>query len=277
MIRWLVAGSALMMASAGLAGGEREFAERMLERLQAAAPDKELRLSADDPLAIDMKHEGMWGAARINLHRLHAFCAEVPAEECEGALANFATRVTARPPEPKAANLRVVVRNQTFLDHLLETQPEDAQPIYRRIGDDLFALLGFAGPSGVAFTIREQLQSLGLDNATAWRLADEQTRAVLPDLPYDIDLAEHAVSYEEYDFLPSLLADAEGWRRLASKTGPDLFVAPISDFSVWVGVIPDGSRFEQLKQVVREDCAAVERCISPNVYRFHDGRWVIAD
>jgi hypothetical protein len=278
MIRQAIAGIALMTSANGhAAASERDFAAAMRERLRAAAPGIETRISASDPLVIEMKHEGQWGSARINLHRLHAFCAEAAAEDCEAVLANFVRRTTAPRPEPAVPALRVIVRNQLWLDRVLETQPADARPLYRQIGDDLFALLAFAFPDGVAIAIPEQLRALGLEDERAWRVAGEQTRAVLPDLPLEVDLAQCPVSFQEYDFLPSLLADADAWPALAEKAGPDLFAAAISDFSVWIGVMPDGPRFDGFKQAVRAECAEWERCISPNVYRFRDGRWVIAE
>ena len=94
MIRQAIAGIALMTAAGGHATDERDFAAAMRERLRAAAPDLETRLSASDPLVIEMKHEGRWGSARINLHRLHAFCADAAAEDCEAVLANFVRRTT---------------------------------------------------------------------------------------------------------------------------------------------------------------------------------------
>jgi len=224
-----------------------------------------------------MKHEGKWGDARINLHRFHAFCADATSEDCEGVLANFVTRVTAPRPEPAAANLRIVVRNEGYLNHLLQTQPRDALPIYRQIGDDLFALLAFSGPSGVLIAIPEQLRALELGDEAAWALAGKQTRAMLPPLPKAIDLVRDPVAFEDGDLLTSLLADTQGWRRIAEEVGPDLLVTAVSDQFVFAGLLPDHPRMREFKQVVREDCAASERCLSPNVYRFRDGRWVIVE
>ena len=35
--------------------------------------------------------------------------------------------------------------------------------------------------------------------------------------------------------------------------------------------------FDKLVKAVQEDCDAAERCISPHVYRFRDGKWAVAD
>lgn len=278
MIRFLIAGWALVLAHpCAAATGERAFAARMLKELQAAAPDKELRISADDPLVIEMKHDGAWGEAYINLHRLEAFCAGATAADCDAVAADFARKVTAEVAAFAAADLRAIVRDKVYLDYVLETMPADARPLHRQIGDDLFAILAFDSPATIALAPPAELRDLGLDDKAAWDLAAAQTRAILPSLPAGADLAQNAVAFEEYEYLPSLLADIEAWRAIEAEAGPDLFVTAVSDHFVFAGLLPDGPNLERFKRTVREDCAAQERCISPHVYRFRDGRWVIAD
>jgi len=273
MIRWLIAGSALMIASVGHAAmSEREFAELLLERLRAAGSELDMRISERDPLVIEMTYDGAEETTDFDLHTFYAICAEATDEECDGFLGKMVSLATTAPPAATAANLRVVVRQRDYVDRL-----GTPRPLSRQIGDDLFALLAFTNADMVAFADRRQLRALGLDAAAAWRLAGEQTRAELPDLPVDVDLTEHVLGYEDYNLLPSMLAEIEGWRRIAQKAGPDLFATATSDVSVWVGVMSGGPRFEEFKRVVRAECEALDPCISPNVYRFRDGRWVIAD
>ena len=278
MIRIVIAGLAIVLAyPCEAATGERAFAARMLKELQAAAPDKEMRIGVDDPLTIEVKQDGEWGEASINLHRLEAYCASATAEDCDAVAADFARRITADLPEFAAADLRVIVRDEVYLDYILETLPADTTPPHRQIGEDLFAILAFDSPEAIALAPPGELSDLGLDDDAAWELASAQTRVILPSLPDGADLARSAVAFEDYEYLPSLLTDIEAWRDIAAEAGPDLFVTAVSDHFVFVGVLPDGPDLERLKRTVREDCAAQERCISPNVYRFRDGRWVIAN
>ena len=116
-----------------------------------------------------------------------------------------------------------------------------------------------------------------MSDAAAWQTATGQTRAILPALPDGKGLANEAAIFADGEYLASLLADTEAWRGIASDSGPDLFVAAISDYFVIAGIIPDGRQLRALKQNISEDCSKQERCVSPNVYRFRDGRWVIAD
>lgn len=262
-----------MVAAGGQAAtGEREFAEQMIERMRAAGSTLDLRISERDPLVIEMTHEGAEESDDFDLHTFYAICAEASAEYCDRFLDSMVSAATTIPPELTAESLRVVVRQRDYFDRLAARQP-----LTRQIGDDLFALLAFTSADLIVFANRDDLRSLGLDTAAAWRLAGEQTRAELPDLPVDVDLAEHVIGYQDYDMLPSLLADTEGWRGVARKAGPALFATATSDVSVWVGVMPDGPRFEELKRVVRSECEASIECVSPNVYRFRGGRWVVAD
>jgi hypothetical protein len=279
MIRWLVVASALAFASPVLAAdGEREFGQAMLERLRAAKSAIELRIDPDDPLAIQAKVDGEWENGVINTHRLYGFCQTATNEECHAAIEEFADNISTRPPEPASADLRVIVRGASYVDYLLRPAPEaEDRPLYRPIGEDLFAIVAFDGPKTIAIAMRPQLRELGITDDAAWQLAAAQTRAVLPPLPSGAVLAENAVAFEEYEYLASLLADTEAWRGIAAEAGPDLFVTAVSDYFVFAGMLPDGPDLEQFKQTVREDCAAQQRCISPNVYRFRNGRWVIAE
>jgi len=279
MIRYVIGSLALFVAtSACAAESEREFAVEMLERLQAAVPDTEFRIASDDPLAIEMKHDGSWGDAVINTHRIYGFCRNASAEDCEAAANEFAASINNRPPEPKASDLRVIVRDREYINYLMEAGPdEDHKPVFRPIGEDLFAIVAFDAPQTIALAMRPKLRELGLDDAEAWRVASAQTKAVLPELPSASKFAEGAIAFEEYEFLPSLLADTEAWRAISAEAGPNLFATAVSDYFVFVGTMPDGPELNRFKQTVIEDCEAQQRCVSPNVYRFRDGRWVIAN
>jgi hypothetical protein len=273
MIRQAIAGMALMVAASGQAAtGEREFAEQMIERMRAAGSTLDLRVSERDPLIIEMTYDGAEESDDFDLHTFYKVCAEASPEYCDRFLDSMVSLATTMPPALTAENLRVVVRQRDYLDRV-----GPRRPLSRQIGEDLFALLAFTSADLIVFANRQDLRALGLDAAAAWQLAGEQTRAELPELPTDVDLAEHVIGYEDYDLLPSLLAQTAGWRGIARKAGPDLFATATSDASVWVGMMPDGPRFEELKRVVRSECEALTECISPNVYRFRDGRWVIAE
>lgn len=275
MIRHLVVAIALIAAPVPLAAaGESEFGARMLERLRQAAPGIEMRIGDDDPLVIEIEKDGEWGKAHINLHRFHAYCRRAVAAACEASLGTLILAVTAELPQPLAPNLRVIVRDRGYLDHLLE---DGIEPVYRQIGDDLFALIAFTGPNSVSVAGPDQVRALGLDDEAAWQFAAEQTRQVLPPLPTAADIVRYPVVLEDTEFLTSLLADTEAWSAIAREVGPGLVATAVSDHFVFFADLPDHPRLSEFKALVRQDCAEQDRCISPHVYRFRDGRWVIAD
>ena len=64
-------------------------------------------------------------------------------------------------------------------------------------------------------------------------------------------------------------------REIADEIGPDLVAAaPTEQFALFTTLSDD--ELDPFAELVREDCAMSARCISPNVYRFRDGQWVIA-
>ena len=217
MFRYLFAVLTLFFAwPVHAAEDEREFGQHMLKRLQAALPGTELRVAADDPLVIQMKLDDDWDGAVINTHRIFSFCRVASREDCDAAAAEFATNLDLRPPEPVSDDLRVIVRDQVYLDYLLQAGPdEDHRPPYRQIGEDLFAILAFDSPTTISLALRRQLRELGIDDEAAWQLAMAQTKAVLPVLPSGADLARQAVAFQEYEYLPSLLADMDAWSAIA--------------------------------------------------------------
>jgi hypothetical protein len=279
MIRQAIAGLALMVSANGqAAAGEREFAAGLLGRLQSAMPDIELRISADDPLVIEMKGRHGWGDGELNLRPVHTLCSRITAEECGAFLDDYVAAASGERPEPVAENLRIVVRQADYLARLREKLPRDERPVSRQIGEDLFALLAFVDANGIAIATPGQIRALGPDEAVTWQRAGEQTRAMLPRLPEPIDIVRDYVAIEDGDLLSSVLADTDAWRTIADEVGPELAVAATTDQFVFVGALPvDARGMREFKRAVRDDCRKVQQCISPNVYRFRDGRWVIAE
>ena len=123
----------------------------------------------------------------------------------------------------------------------------------------------------------ETIEKLGLDRELVWETALLQTKQTLADIPDAQSFEENIHAFEGAAYVGTMLADIEAWSRIAEQVGPDLMVTIATDDFVIAGLVPDGEAFEGIKQAVAEDCASAPRCISPNVYRFRDGRWVIAD
>ncbi|MCW3835247.1 hypothetical protein ACFQ1E_00675 [Sphingomonas canadensis] len=275
---------ALLLPLAAPAGaqtvGERAFRSDMIKRVQAKLPDAEVTPDPDDFLALHVKG-GVLDGATINLHRIYEYCAGHSAEDCETLKQDFTGKMTSPNPDPTVASLRLMVRDRVYLENLLEMERRSAAEgknfhyVYEQIGEDLFAILVSDAPDKVAILPDDSLKDLGLTRKTAWAKAAKQTRDALPPLPKPDQLKASAVAFQEYEYLPSLLLDLPAWARIAEAVGPDLFVTAVSDGFVFAGTMPDDAVAE-FAETVAEDCAEQERCISPHIYRFRDGRWVIA-
>jgi hypothetical protein len=259
---------------------QRAFAADMVQRLQEKLPGAVLTPQPEDPLAITVEGGG-WDDAQFNLHRIFGYCAQSTAEDCKAAKAEFAQKMTKRPAKATPANLRFVVRDAQYLAYIRQLQAEKGRSgqkiaIAEAIGEDLFAVLAADSPDQIAVVGDKLLKELALSEDKAWEFARKQTAAVLPPMPTAAQLSKSAVALEGEEYLASLVADLPAWGRLAEAVGPDLFVTLVSDQFVFVGTMPDGPGLIEFRKAVAEDCAAQQRCISPNVYRFRDGRWVIS-
>ncbi len=256
-----------------------DFRAEMLVRLQAARPDLTLVPDPDDDLAILIMVDGVQEGV-YNLHQLEDYCKRTTASDGEESKADYVAAMSIPSTPPSRASLRLVVRDEPYLAALEEfaaTKPVShdlTKP--RQIGDDLYAFLAADSETSVALINDKTLKELDLSGDEAWALAAAQTRAILPALPTPDRLATAAVMFEDENHLASLLFDLTGWAAISDKVGPDLFVTVVADTIVYAGILPDGPAFDDLKTAVAEDCAALQKCISPHVYRFRDGRWAIA-
>lgn len=263
-------------AQAVAVGDEQQFSEDMLARFTEA--DRSSRFVIAEPLVLSVEQrDGQQGA--VYLQRVFQFCLQASVADCGASKAIFVRYMMERPAPPSRANLRVIVRDTEYVDGAREIYSRGNQatgPLTRPIGDDLHAMIASDSPTQIAIITTLILNDLGLTEEEAWEVAYVNTDAALPAIPTIEQLQANWVGYQLPEYAASLLANPEGWRVLALAVGPELFVTAVSDQIVMVGLLPAGAELEQFKQAVRDDCAAAERCISPNLYRWRDGLWVIA-
>ena len=109
-----------------------------------------------------------------------------------------------------------------------------------------------------------------------WTVAAVQTRSILPPLPKAAAVREKWQVYQGDAYMASMALDLPAWQALSDEVGPDLFITVTSDQGFIVGTVKDGPELEALARAAAADCEAAQRCISPHVYRFRCGKWVIA-
>lgn len=286
MTKTLLAVVLLLLGSAGAhaqpadpaaeANGQRAFAIGMIARLAAVHPEATFRLSAGDPLMLEV-NPGQWNSTQLFLHRVYAFCQTATAAACEDGKSRFIRTVLGPRPEPRRENLRVIVRGAAYIDFALAKARKEQQPWFfvRKIGDDLYAALALDGPTAIGLASAADLRAMKLKPDQAWALARSQTRARLPALPDPAALLSEAVTFEGGEYMGSVLADTAGWQAIRDAIGPDLFVTITSDQFVMASLMGEGPGLDEFAKAVEQDCKAAERCISPHVYRFESGMWVI--
>ena len=255
----------------------RAFATDALPKIRAAFPDAEIRQEPGEPLQINITRKGETEPAVMNLHRVFGFCRNAPAEECEAELAGLIgmlARASAT-PEGEAVNLRVIVRDAQYWNYVLGTKL-DPLPPHRMIGDDLYAILAFDSPEAIALAPADRIAELGLSEDNAWLFAERQTARIIPGMPETGPRIEGLVVFQGEEYTGSMMAYPEQWAAIADATGPDLAVIANSDQFVVAAVVPDGAELEKFRVLAADQCKLAQRCISPNVYRWREGRWVVA-
>jgi hypothetical protein len=275
--RILVAAAALILMPgfAEATQSDTDFGAEMRKRLAEHMAGASVSANPADPLSATVKG-GEWDEATVNFHRVHSYCQSASADDCEVLKKEFVEKITKMPPAASKASLRLIVRDAQYIGYVRATEKSDKLAHFEQIGEDLFALLASDSPDAIALVSDKGLKDLGLSREEAWAIAASQTRALLPPLPTSAQLKSNPVAYQDDELLGSLLIDRAAWTELAKAIGPDLFVTVVSDQFVFVAVMPDGSRLDAFKKSVAEDCSGQARCISPNVYRFRDGQWVVS-
>lgn len=255
---------------------EQAFSEEVLARLRAVYRDGELRIKPDEPLVIQVRKAAGWDEAVFNLNRIYGYCQQNPPADCEQAKAEFVDRVVRPLPEVLSKNLRVIVRDQAYLDYITQVtrDRQDAKPLTRDLGGGLYALLAVDAPQNIALANPAALEKLGLGESAAWDVALAQTRAALPAIPADKIAKREGFALEGKEYLASLLAFDDEWSKLAAAGGADMFVTAVSDQFVFVGFLADGPKMDEFRQAVVDDCNAQPRCVTPQVFRLRNGRWV---
>jgi len=260
------------------APSQNAFQREMIQRIAKATGSK-VEASGDDWQQLNVDRGGPDKNMFINVGRIWSYCQNASAKECDEAKARFVRALTETPPPARREDLRLIVRDQVYVDYVrsVATADKPYAAAIRQIGDDLYAILAVDSPETIALANPETLTKLGLSEAEAWDIADRQTRAKLPPLPAPDALVKGPTALADYDYLGSLLTQRDVFAKIAAVVGPNLIVTVVSDHFVFVATMPDGPDLEGFAETVRKDCKEQERCISPHIYRFRDGLWRIAE
>ena len=269
--------SLLVAGSAGPTNTEEAFRAGVLARLKAKHPTESFALDSE---ALVIRYGGgEENEGKINLHRIFGFCQTASTADCEAEKQSLIEKVVLEPPSATRASLRIVVRDKEYVDYLdsVEQGSEDKTPLHyrRQIGEDLYALIASDAPDTIAMVGGRDLKPMKLTPDDAWAIAEANMKAILPKFPEPDRFKSDALVFDNLPYLSAVVADLPYWQRVSEQVGSDLMMTIVSEQFVFVGPLAD-KELPRLKATVAEDCAAQARCISPHVYRFRDGRWVVA-
>ena len=249
-----------------------EFTRSMAERLRIAFPGRTIEIA--EPLQLRVLTEP--DPTLVNVGRLYNFCANATAEECEASIAQF---VTGSAEAARIVNatitreqLRIVVRNVEYCEWTGSDRPSTL--IYRPYLAGLCAAIMADFPDTIRAVPAEDLAAMGLTTEAAWTLAERQTLAELPSPETLEGLGESVILVSGYDYVTSLLLNAEGWRRARERYGDLLVAVPASDTVVVArAAVVDA---DDLQTPVTRHFETAERGISPILYRFGPEGWTPA-
>ena len=253
----------------------RAFAKAAIEQLQAAMPDGTFEQEPGEPLQINVADTPRFEEGAINLHRIYGFCQTATEEDCQSQLTRLVAMLQEEAETSGPENLRIIVRDAEYWQNVTEVLDGEPLPQHRRIGDDLYAILAIDSPNAIAIAAPDTLAEFGLTAEEAWEQAARQTSEMLAELPTREALLEQPAAFVAEEYMASMLFDTEAWTIAAAMFGPDLAVAAPNEQVAVVAILADDA-LEPLREFARDQCASAARCISPNVYRFRDDKWVIA-
>lgn len=264
-------------ASAQAQTGEADFTRQMAERFRTAFPGHSVEVTEPLQLRIGLTPEPI----TVNVGRLYNFCASATAQDCESTINHFVAGsvegFTRLGTPITGAQLRLLVRNIEYCSDLRQAQPPGQPgPIIHPFVPGLCTILMADFPTSMRSVTVAQLQAMGLEPDDAWALAERQTLATLPRPEALEELHDGVALLTGYDYLTSLMLNADGWRAAAAREGELLVAIPASNEMIVVrrANVRD---LDNLRSAVRDDMHTAERGISPNIYRWTATGWALLE
>jgi hypothetical protein len=119
------------------------------------------------------------------------------------------------------------------------------------------------------------LPSLSLERAAAWRIARDQVLARYPRFDREVSLVDGRDRLEGRA-VSSMLLDSDAWDRLTVKYG-ELLVAVPHEGLLLIRRAGSAADLADMRAEVRREMEAAPRPISPMIYRYSKGRWLVAN
>ena len=207
---------------------EAAFTRQMADRFRAALPGHAVEITGEP---MQLRIAATPDPLTVNIGRIFNYCESAAAQDCAESIDRFvagSTEGLLHPTPPVTrAQLRLLVRNIEYCDAIGHVASGDTDgPIMRAFLPGLCTLLMADYPTTMRSVTATQLRGLGLEPDAAWVLAERQTLADLPRPDRLEGLDDRVVAVTGYDYVTSLMLNAEGWRAAAAAQGELVVAVP---------------------------------------------------
>jgi hypothetical protein len=257
---------------------EAAFTSQMADRFRAALPGHAVEITSEP---LQLRIAATPDPFLVNVGRVFNYCENAEAQDCaesiDRLIAGSIEGVLHPTPPVTRAQLRLLVRNIEYCDAIGDVASGDVDgPITRPFLPGLCMLLMADYPTTMRSVTPHELLGLGLAPDAAWTLAEHQTLAGLPRPERLEGLHDTIVAVSGYDYVTSLMLNADGWRAAAAAQGELVVAVPDSGTMIVVRRVnlADLPRF---RATVREDMETAERGISPNIYHWTTEGWALLE
>ncbi len=239
--------------------------------------DGSVRVSLAEPLVIRFESSGRVINARLDA--LHKQCV-IQSGLCRDAIKRYVDSclelVAGAPVKPQAAHLRVLVRDTTYVNQLIDSQRQGGSPplVMRQYLPDLWMVLAVAGQTVNWIASTDLIQNLGLSEAAAFDVALKNTREATRRLLHvarPLGQSEFSFATGENDS-SRLLMHGE-WRALAQARSGELLVAvPDTDIIIF-GTVDSPDDMGRFKEAAARITSSAANPLSPSIYRWRTDGW----
>jgi uncharacterized protein YtpQ (UPF0354 family) len=245
--------------------------------MHALAPDLRIRVTGALTLEVDAAPRDP-DPEQVSLQRLWTICRDDPAScepEVDHFLAVIARIASTTPQLPERAQILPELRPRAYVDAMGALATD---VVVQPFVDDLVVLYVVDSLDSTRALTTADLRALRLSAAEVAAIARENLARRLAPLPFAVDEISagdpHMVTTGNFYESSRLLLDAD-WEVLASRAPAPMVVGvPENDFIVFVAGI-DGEQLANVRAAVREGYDEAARPVSPHLYRWDAGRWVL--
>ncbi len=173
---------------------------------------------------------------------------------------------------PDLAQLRLVIKDDRFLDNVVANAPQMKALAARKFAADLWLVCVWDAPNGMRFVTGEEPETYGL---SLDQMLERAKRNYLEDRP-DVELARHgpllvARTGDCYD--ATLLIDDDWWTEIAGRVRGELIACVPARHLVLISGTAEPGALEEMRRAARRIEESGDHLISSTILIRKEGRW----